>query len=107
MKNLYRKIAFVIVFVLIQIQLLAYIKDSRFIQDIIANKNIFQDEQLLLNFDNAIWGVNSNQFNVIANDKFIDSNGIEYPITLGANGNATIQKIASWPSGFNLDKIQV
>lgn len=104
MKNLYRKIAFVIVFVLIQIQLLAYIKDSRFIQDIIANKNIFQDEQLLLNFDNAIWGVNSNQFNVIANDKFIDSNGIEYPITLGANGNATIQKIGSWPSGFNLDE---
>ena len=103
MKKIYSKVAFVIVFVLIQIQLFAFIKDSKFIKDFVSNEVYNQEAQLLLNFDNVIWGNNSNQVNVIANDKYIDEDGIEHAITLGANGNATIQKVGTWPEGFSLD----
>nr|WP_297306616.1 hypothetical protein [uncultured Flavobacterium sp.] len=108
-KNIFKYMVFV-VFALLQVQLYAYITktdDLNLFSKVkkVTETNFFvQDPELMLNFDNVIWGLgNYTSVNVIANDKYIDDQGVEHAIILGANGNATIEIFGTWPSGFSLD----
>lgn len=107
MKN-FIKYSLFVAFVFIQVQLFAFISNSE-ISIINSEISLFknkvtniQDPELILNFDNVVWGLgNYNAVNVIANDKYINSNGLEEPIVLG--NNATIATYGTWPVGFALD----
>lgn len=108
-KNIFKYIVLV-VFALLQVQLYAYIVDSDNLNLFSKIKNttetIFfdQDPELILNFDNVVWDLgNYTSVNVIDNDKYIDDQGVEHPLTLGTSGNATIAIYGTWPAGFSLD----
>src|SRR5690606_3732562 len=108
-KNIFKYMVFV-VFALLQVQLYAYITKTDHLNLFskvkkVTETNFFvQDPELILNFDNVVWGLgNYTSVNVIANDKYIDDQGVEHAIILGANGNATIEIFGTWPAGFSLD----
>lgn len=109
MKNIIKYSLFV-AFVFIQVQLFAFISNSE-ISIINSEISLFknkvtniQDPELILNFDNVVWDLgNYTSVNVIDNDKYIDDQGVEHPLTLGTSGNATIAIYGTWPAGFSLD----
>lgn len=102
--------------VLLQINVSANVSNSDFFHKMIGkNENSYNlinqysyfkikyaEPDIIFGFDNIVWNVNHESFNIIENDKYMNSNGLETNIVLGTNG-ASIETVGNWTNGVLLN----
>lgn len=102
--------------VLLQINVSANVSNSDFFHKMIGkNENSYNlinqysyfkikyaEPDIIFGFDNIVWNVNHESFNIIENDKYRNSNGLDTNIVLGTNG-ASIETVGNWTNGVSLN----